>query len=321
MRKIITLLLLAFASVLSLQSQENPDCKKMYATIANYAVERDSMQQKQDWAASIALNQIKESDTSSLAIAAKSYRLSVSYAMQGNRDSAFHYLNTFLDYSIADYMVVVDPYLNPLREDTARWKTVIARVEQGYLACLDSSVNKEYALQLFYLSIDDQNCRYYYPVFGLDYDGDGWGDYRTDTVFDRLVKKYGFPTISLVGPHAAKAGFAIVQHTTFSKSYRSRYKAVVEAFKNNDYDPQCYARVKDRWLLHHRRKQLYGTNWLKSTEKRFVKKYGDHFILEPVRTFEKLNERRAALGMEPIEEYVKKFPDYMIPEKYYRKRR
>ena len=320
MRNLITLLLLAFFGVLCLQAQETSGCTKKYATIANYAVERDSMQQKQDWIASIALNQINESDTSKLAIAAKSYRLSVSYAMQGNKDTAFHYLNMFLDYSIADYMVVVDPFLNPLRDDTARWKSVITRVEQGYLACLDSSVNKEYALQLFYLCIEDQKYRYYYPVFGLGYDN-GWDDYRTDTVFDQLVKRYGFPTISLVGPHAAKAGSAIVQHTTFSKSYKSRYKEVVKAYKNNDYDPKYYARVVDRWLLHHHRKQLYGTNWLKSTEKRFVKKYGDHFILEPVRNFEKLNERRAALGMEPIEEYVKHFPDYMIPEKYYRKRR
>lgn len=95
MRNLITLLLLAFFGVLCLQAQETSGCTKKYATIANYAVERDSMQQKQDWIASIALNQIKESDTSKLAIAAKSYRLSVSYAMQGNRDTAFHYLNIF----------------------------------------------------------------------------------------------------------------------------------------------------------------------------------------------------------------------------------
>lgn len=63
MKDVITLLCLAFASVLCLQAQETSDCKKRYATIANYAVERDSLQQKQDWSASIALNQIKESDT------------------------------------------------------------------------------------------------------------------------------------------------------------------------------------------------------------------------------------------------------------------
>ncbi len=319
--KQLSLLILVIVCVLYLKAQEISDCMKRYATVANYVIQRDSMQEKQEWMASIAFNQIKYSDTSSLSIAAKSYRQAVNYAMIEVLDSAFHYLDIFLDNPYADYMVVVDPFLHTLKQDTVRWNAVMGRVEQGYLNCLEDSVNKEYALQLFYLSIKDQLYRYYYPILGLVPEGDDWDDHKSDTLFEQLVKKYGFPTISLVGPHAVKAGFAIVQHTTFSKSYKSRYKAIVKAFNNNDYDPQCYAKAKDKWLLHHHRKQLYGTNWLKSTSRRFVKKYGDHYILEPVRNFKKLNERRAALGMEPIEEYIKDFPDYMIPEKYYRKKK
>ncbi len=276
------------------------------------------MQEKQDWIASIANNQFKADDTKA-AIDAKSYRQAVNYAMLGNRDSAFHYLNLFLNNDVADYAVVVDPLLNTLKQDTLRWKAVITRIEEGYLACLDSSVNKEYALQLFYLSIEDQKCRFYYPVWQIDYDSCHIMDMRSDSIFDLLVKKYGFPTISLVGQHASKAGCAIIQHATFGKSYRERYKAVVKAYKNNDYDPQGYAKVKDRWLIMHNRRQLYGTNWLMSTSKKFQKKYGNHYILEPVRNFKKLNERRAALGMESIEAYMENFPNYMIPEKYYRK--
>ena len=40
MKNVITLLLLAFASVLCLQAQETLDCTKKYATIANYAFGR-----------------------------------------------------------------------------------------------------------------------------------------------------------------------------------------------------------------------------------------------------------------------------------------
>ena len=75
------------------------------------------MQQKQDWIASIETNRICESDTA-LAIAGKSYRQAVNYTITGNIDSAFIFLNIFLDNSIADYMVIVDPYLNLLRHDT-----------------------------------------------------------------------------------------------------------------------------------------------------------------------------------------------------------
>lgn len=318
--KRILLFFFAFASFLIIQAQETNICSKKYASVANYCVIRDSMQQKQDWEASILINQIHGFDTEGV-IETKSYRQAVNYTMIGNFDSAFHYLNIFLNNPIADYMVIVDPFLQTLRKDSIRWETVITRVEQGYLACLDNSINKEFALQLFYLSIEDQKYRYYYPILQLDYDGkDGLDDYRNDTIFEQLVKKYGFPTITLVGTHAAKAGFGIIQHTTFSKSYRKRYKAVVKAFKENDYDPQCYARVKDRWLLRHNRKQIYGTNWLRSTSKRFVQKYGEHYILEPVRNFKKLNDRREELGIEPIETYMKNYPNYMIPEKYYRKK-
>lgn len=310
-------LFLVIACVSNLQAQEASVCMKRYADIANHCIPRDSLQKMQEWVASIASNKIRNIDTLPMSIVAKSYRQAVNYVMIGKSDSAFYFLNVFLDNSIADYMVLVDPYLKPLRLDTIRWEAVIHRIEQGYLNSLDSSVNKEYALELFYLGIEDQKYRYYYPILNLNFYGNGMDDYVNDSVFDQLVNKYGFPSIALVGTHAAKVGFALIQHTTFSKNYRKRYRAVVRAYKNNDYDPQCYAKVKDRWLLQHHRRQLYGTNWLKSTEKRFVKKYGDHYILEPVRNFRKLNDRRAELGLESIEDYMKDYPDYMIPANYY----
>lgn len=84
-----------------------------------------------------------------------------------------------------------------------------------------------------------------------------------------------------------------LQHT--DKKYRKKYFPLIEeAVNNGDLSKQKYALMKDRILMDDGQPQLYGSQL----------KNGKLFKLEAP---EKVNERRKEMGMEPLENYLKKF--------------
>ena len=246
------------------------------------------------------------------------YNLAVNYTFLGDNDSAFYYLNRYLDLSEDDRIVLVDRDLFKLRKDTARWRNIVQKIENAYLQLLDSATNKPLALQLFYLGIADQEYRIYLPILQQINDSLSPKMMQNDRclydTLETIIKQHGFPTLSMVGKLASVNAFLLLQHSPKIKN--KYYKMVREAYLQNDFDPISYAMLTDRWLMRKKKRQLYGTQCIENN--RVFKKYKTS-ILYKVKDFKNVNQRREKIGMSETVEETVKWMGAVIPEKYYKK--
>lgn len=314
MRNLFNIIFLGVIAIIA-EAQTTHDFQKSYETNFgyNFIVTRDTFQTKQQWESSICYN-LGRLNRQNNPPAYHYYRLAVNYSMLNNTDSAHYFLKEYIRFSDDDVCVLIDPLFDNLRTDEIKWQDITKSIDSLYLLCLNNVANEEYALELFHLNPLDQKYRYYYPRWGVwEYSRAYNQDSLNAETLKTLIKKYGFPTISKVGNYAAETAFLVIQHNPSLKKY---YHQLFKAYRNNDFDSWCYARAKDRYLtLYLGRKQLYGTSWVHSTKTQ--KKYGDKYVLRPVRNFKNLNKRRASIGLKPIEETIEE--DSVIPEKYYKR--
>jgi hypothetical protein len=124
---------------------------------------------------------------------------------------------------------------------------------------------------------------------------------------EEIIRQYGWPRKSLVGPEASLAAFLIIQHADYE--YQKKYFPLINDAKNQgEIDPRHVALLEDRILMREGKKQIYGSQ-LKRNEKT-----GKHEMW-PVEDEENLDKRRAAIGLEPIAEYLKHFGVTYVPPK------
>lgn len=123
-------------------------------------------------------------------------------------------------------------------------------------------------------------------------------DERNHKRIVEIVSDIGYPTISKVGEKASFNAWIIIQHHSRG-DFQKKCLELMEKDKE-DVNPHNIAYLKDRILAFAGKKQIYGTQ-VKQNEK--TKK----IELFEVEDMEHLNERRASIGLEPIEEYMNKF--------------
>ncbi len=104
----------------------------------------------------------------------------------------------------------------------------------------------------------------------------------------------------------------LLQHSPYINKF---YPLIKKAYRNNDIDSVCYAMVTDRLLSEKGRRQLYGSQCIRSTTTE--KYFQDNYILWPVKDFKSVNERRKAMGFtNTVEENAKRL-NAIIPPEYY----
>ena len=275
----------------------------------------DSLYKISEYRKSIEYNLIQLDSTGQL-IKTNSYVLAQNYALLGMEDSAFYYLNYYVDTANpSDYRsVYVDQDFEVLRKNQTEWNKILNRIERLYLEELEPSRNKELAVKLFRMGIEDQKYRSFRWASLRRWDTLALQQERAvrikrENELKEIISEYGFPTPSKVGYTASDGAFLVLQHTIIDDKY---YYMVKKAYKKGDFQPESYALLTDGWLQQRGKKQIYGTQFVSSS------KTGNIFVLAPVKNFKTLNKRRAKLGLPPIEKYAK-FMNGTIPEKYYRK--
>ncbi len=124
-------------------------------------------------------------------------------------------------------------------------------------------------------------------------------DQRNIKRLAQIIEKYGWPSRSLIGKEGSVTAFLIVQHADLA--YQKKYFPLLkEAVSKGEADPDDAALLEDRILMFEGKKQLYGTQ-LRFNE---VTKQME---LWPIEDEERVDARRASVGLEPIAEYVKRF--------------
>lgn len=116
---------------------------------------------------------------------------------------------------------------------------------------------------------------------------------------ESIIKKYGYPSKSLVGKPANKAVFYVIQHSNKVDEY---LPLIRKATKNGDIEKTSLAKMEDRNLMYKGVEQIYGTQI-----KGQLNKKGEWiYYLWPIKNVSSVNILRKSVGFkQSIEEYVK----------------
>lgn len=112
-----------------------------------------------------------------------------------------------------------------------------------------------------------------------------------------LIEKCGMPTLNEVNDVQMSAIWVVFQHG--DNANRKKYLPLLEkSAKNGDLKATQIAMMKDRTMMNDGEPQVYGTQ---------VTKNGDKWVLYELENPETVNKRRAEMGFEPLQDYLKRW--------------
>ena len=110
-----------------------------------------------------------------------------------------------------------------------------------------------------------------------------------------IVSAHGWPGRSLVGDEGASAVWLLIQHADHDVELQERCLELMrDAVRLGETSVTELAYLTDRVCVNRGRLQVYGTQFSGS---------GDDYDVRPIEDREHLDERRAAVGLEPFAEY------------------
>ena len=122
-------------------------------------------------------------------------------------------------------------------------------------------------------------------------------DSANTTWLKAVVARRGWPGRSEVGPEASNAAFLIVQHAVHDSAFQAQALSLMErGVATGEVRGADVAMLADRVAVHRGQPQRYGTQ---------AKLLEGRLVLDPIADSAHVDERRAALGMPPLREYVR----------------
>jgi hypothetical protein len=120
-----------------------------------------------------------------------------------------------------------------------------------------------------------------------------------------VVVEAGWPLASLVGEEPAAAAWLILQHSPFQDWQEEMLPTLERLAAGGDMPPQHVALFTDRLLVHRGAEQRFGSQF---------QVVDDRLLPHPVEDLSRLDERRAAMGLPPMAEYVRFLGEaYQLP--------
>lgn len=246
------------------------------------------------------------------------YNASCSWALAGNTEKAFFYLNKVItiDKWINLSHLLSDSDLNTLHTDK-RWQPLIDKVKSNKEKA-EAMLNKPLAALLDTVYDEDQADRLNIDIiqkqFGIQskqLDSLWRKIYFQDSVnllkVKHIIDTYGWPGPELVGQKGATAIFLVIQHAD-SLTQMTYVPKMREAVKKGKAQPQSLALLEDRILTNQGKKQIYGS------QVRWNEQKGKNEFF-PIQDEINVNKRRAKVGLQPLEEYAKHFGfEYVLPK-------
>ncbi len=262
-----------------------------------------------------AIKAYKETFVASPADQKNTYNLASTIALLYQMpDSAFHYLNLALE-ADSTLWVLADTDMISLKEDP-RWQGIEQQQLRKYQQTNGPLKDPEYARELLSMIGDDQALDYfidmakayfakegkvphwYYPL-GKMKSQIGAGNFER---LQQLLQEKGWPNYSKVGELAADALLLAINHhesDAVREMFIDRIKAACLAGEGSCME---YAKIQDRILVNKGESQIYGMQF----------RYGRDRKLEPfpVENPESVDQRRKAIGLEPLKVYLKRKIDF-----------
>jgi len=117
-------------------------------------------------------------------------------------------------------------------------------------------------------------------------------DKQNTDYLEKIVNEDCWPTISKVGDEASQAAWLLVQHADHKPEFQAECLELLKTLPDTEVRPANVAYLEDRVRVAQGRPQLYGTQFYKE---------GDKFGPRPIEDEGRLEERRAAMGLETFE--------------------
>ena len=111
-----------------------------------------------------------------------------------------------------------------------------------------------------------------------------------------IIDEIGFPTIPLVGKEGSHNAWLLIQHADRDIEFQEKCLELMESANPDVVIQKDIAYLEDRIRVNGKRPQLYGTQFTQSN--------GEH-ILQPIENIEEVDERRAKMGMDTLEDQIR----------------
>ena len=124
----------------------------------------------------------------------------------------------------------------------------------------------------------------------------------------RILDQYGYPGKHLVGEKQAITAWLVIQHAPLA--IQEKYLPLLQkAAEQGELGKSNVALLVDRIRVRNGKKQLYGSQTQNDSA-------GKPIGFMPIEDENNVNQRRASVGLEPIENYARRFGfEYVLPKK------
>lgn len=117
-------------------------------------------------------------------------------------------------------------------------------------------------------------------------------DARHVQALKEIIGRIGWPGRSAVGDKAAYDAWLIVQHADHHIDFQCMCLELLRRTRAEEADPALTAYLDDRICVNLGRPQIYGTQFTRS---------GDMLVPRPIVKPEELDQRRASVGLDPLD--------------------
>lgn len=124
---------------------------------------------------------------------------------------------------------------------------------------------------------------------------------RHQPVLEAITRRYGYPGFKEVGEKSSNNFWLLVQHADAHPDFQRRIlKLMLAEVQRNNASPVNYAYLTDRVAINAGKSEEYGTQVVYEGVGTPAAKAIPKSLRDPAR----VNQRRAAIGMEPLENYL-----------------
>lgn len=237
------------------------------------------------------------------------YNAACSYALAGNADSSFYHLYYLAENPKIKYRnyghLTYDSDLHTLHADK-RWDKLIAMVAANK-AEFEKGLDLPLVAQLDTIYQLDQSYRKQIEEIQKKY---GWESEemkahwklinQTDSInliaIEQILDERGWLGPEVIGDQGNQTLFLVIQHANLEAQLK--YLPMMrEAVEKGNARASSLALLEDRTALRQGKRQIYGSQVQRDQET------GEYFVL-PLIEPEKVNERRAKVGLGSIEDYI-----------------
>jgi hypothetical protein len=262
----------------------------------------------------MAIKAYKKAFTEDNSNAQNTYSLACTFALTYQKDSAFYYLKVALK-NDNRLWVLADNDLFPLTKDD-RWKTIEKQQLEKYQAKNGQLKKPNYSKQLLRIIMKDQVLDYqqdmarnyymknghvphwFYPILDLKKKISD----KNFSKMEQLVNDHGWPTYASVGKLAADAPLLVINHLEGEEVRMKYLPQIKNACLKKEGSCMEYAKINDRILVNTNKLQTYGMQF-RYNAKRELEPF-------PIKDPEYVDQKRLAIGLEPIKEYLKRKINY-----------